>query len=116
MEASMQKAGKALAAVGSKVDPLETQRQMKQFAKENDRHTTAQSLVDEGIESALDSEEIDVESNILMQQVLDEVGLNFASKMQSAPVGTSLTEPTVQLEQEDDADDELMRHLAALKV
>ena len=111
----MQTAGKALAAVGAKVDPVATQQEMKKFAAATDRQQLMQMLMDDSIDNALDTDEMEGEADELVQQVLEEAGLEFAAQLKSTPTAAPVAAAPASAVQEDDGSDELMRRLASLR-
>ncbi|KAG7672007.1 hypothetical protein KSW81_004892 [Nannochloris sp. 'desiccata'] len=85
MASSLQQAGKAMSAVGTAVDPGKLQQNMKQFGKQSEIQSMQQSMLDEALDAALDTDDIGEESNMIFQQVLEEVGAELASKMVDTP-------------------------------
>ncbi len=85
MASSLQQAGKAMNAVGASLNQERLQQDMKQFTKQSEIANMTQSMLDDALDAALDTDDIAEESNVLYQQVLEEVGADLASKMVSTP-------------------------------
>lgn len=118
MATSVQKAGKALAAVGDRLDPVATQQQTKQFAREDAKQQAVQSLMDEAMLDTLGSEDLDEGAKVLVQQILDEAGVELKASLASVPAGVpGLPEGSqaVPATAEHEDDGELSRQLAALR-
>lgn len=96
-------------AVGTDVDPGKLQQDMKQFGKQTEIHSMQQSMLDEALDAALDTDDIGEESNLVFQQVLEEVGAELASKMVDTPLSAVPTreENAEKIETESDLADKL---------
>ena len=114
---SYQKSGKAMNAVSQSVNPAAVQQDMKNFAYRSEQQQAMQSFMDDVLDSALDPEGIGEDTNIVVQQLLDEVGIEFASKMANVP---AVAPPQPQRNAETvaadaKAEDRLAQQLAALR-
>ena len=72
-------------AVGTAIDPGRIQEDIKQFGKQSEIQSMQQSMLDEALDAALDTDDIGEESNLVFQQVLEEVGAELALKMADTP-------------------------------
>ena len=67
--ASMAKASEAMAAIGRTNDPQKMAATMQQFAKENAKMDLGQEMMDDSLDSALDEDGAEEETDDLMNQV-----------------------------------------------
>lgn len=101
--------------VSNAVDPSKLQKQMKEFARVGAEQEIRQSLINDSIDNALDTEEIEEETSDVVQQLLEEVGLEISSKLTSAPALPVRNQASQSNSEERTEDDELLRQLARLK-
>lgn len=106
---TMQKASGAMAAMGAAADPHAMQQNMAAFSRENQRMDMASDMMGDAIDGAFEDDED--ESDAIMSQVLDEIGIDLSTQLSSAPKHRSAN--TVQ--QQSAEDEELKQALAALK-
>lgn len=66
---SMDTAAKAMAAVGQANNPVEIQKIMQQFQKENAKMDMAGEMMDDALDSAFDTEDMEDETDDVMNQV-----------------------------------------------
>ncbi len=85
MASSLQQTCKVMNAVGASLNQERLQQDMKQFTKQSEIANMTQSMLDDALDAALDTDDIEEESNLIYQQVLEEVGADLASKMVSTP-------------------------------
>lgn len=78
-------ATKAMGAVNKALDPARMQQTMQDFEKQSTLMSMQQEMVDDVFEG-LDAEWADDDDEVLAQ-VMDEIGLDVASQMSSAPRG-----------------------------
>lgn len=111
---SMAQASKAMKGMNTALDPQKMSGQLQKFAQENAKLDMASEMMNDVIEDALDNEETEEESNELVSQVLDEIGVDVAAAMGSAPrkklAGPAAAEGTADVEL-----DSLEKRLAELK-
>ena len=78
--ASMAKASEAMVAIGRTNDPQKMAVTMQQFAKENAKMDLGQEMMDDSLDSALDEDGAEEETDDLMNQVYNNFYfLNFAA-------------------------------------
>ncbi|GAB4817674.1 hypothetical protein N2152v2_004720 [Parachlorella kessleri] len=82
---SMAHATKAMQAVGTAANLPQMHKNMQQFAQENARMEMASEMMDDALESTLDGDEVEDETNELVDQVLAGIGIDVAGQMASAP-------------------------------
>lgn len=115
MVGSLQKAGKAMNAMGQAVNPAAMQQDMKQFVRQTEQQQMTQSFMDDVLDAALDPEDIGEETNLVVQQLLDEVGVEFATKMAAVPAGRAPPQRQQVNEASKEDSDRLAQQLAALR-
>ncbi|EFN59444.1 hypothetical protein CHLNCDRAFT_138002 [Chlorella variabilis] len=109
---SMQVAGKAMAAMGAQNDPKKIMQNMQQFSRENAKMEMTGEMMDAAVEDAL-GDDVDEETDDVMAQVLDEIGIDLSSQIGAAP--KRVAAPAQQQRVEPEEEDELASRLAALK-
>jgi len=86
--AAVQAVGKvtdAMSAANSAIDAKQMQKVMNEFMKQNEIMNVREELMDDALVDAFDSEELDEEAEQITNQVLAELGLEMANKMDYAP-------------------------------
>lgn len=111
MGASLASAGKAMAAVGAAADLPGAQKAAQQFARESFAMDMAADVMD----SALEADDLEDESEDVVNQVLDEIGVDLSAAM--APAGKSRLANTAQATAAAPAteEDDILTRLSALK-
>lgn len=107
--ASMKQASQAMAALGAATDPQAMQQTMAAFSRENQKMDMASDLMGDAVDDAFDDDE--EESAEIMNQVLDEIGIDLSAKMGIAPKHRA----PVSNAQRNAEDEELNMALAALR-
>lgn len=115
MAGSLQNAGAAMQKMGARVDPASTQHQMQQFSYQQD---AAQSMIDDALDTALDGEDIEEGTQDVMQQLMDDIGVELTATLGSVPAtrpqATQQAAAVVSRPVAADDEDELMQKLSAL--
>eukprot|EP00871_Galdieria_phlegrea_P003654 jgi/Galph1/428/GphlegSOOS_G5220.1 len=95
---------------------------MKEYEKQNTGLATKQELMSDAADSAFEDNDIEGESEEVLQAVLDEVGLSYLSQMEATPKGqVSKGNKNVQLsgtnpsQTREDVDGDLVDRLTSLK-
>eukprot|EP01023_Acetabularia_acetabulum_P033701 TRINITY_DN31569_c0_g1_i1.p1 TRINITY_DN31569_c0_g1~~TRINITY_DN31569_c0_g1_i1.p1 ORF type:complete len:210 (-),score=57.64 TRINITY_DN31569_c0_g1_i1:152-781(-) len=101
----------AMGAMGKLMDPVKMGKQMQQFSVQNEKMAMAQEMFDDTLDDALDTDETEEESVDIMNQVLDEIGIDVSAKMSAAPN----KRVAVQQQEEQEAQDDLTERLAKLR-
>lgn len=97
-----------MAQMGKTLDPIKMQGTMQEFSMQNERMNMASEVMDDAIDSALDGDDVEDETEELMGQVLDEIGIDLSAAMGTAPGRKVAVQGRV-------AEEEVTARLAALK-
>ncbi|GFR49965.1 hypothetical protein Agub_g12103 [Astrephomene gubernaculifera] len=111
-------ATKTMTAMQAALDPARVGANMAAFSRETQRLDMASELIGEAVEGALGGEGEEEESAELVGQVLDEIGVDLAAGMKSAPrqrQAARAPAAPAAAEEEGDMDDDLVARLANLK-
>ncbi|KAL4431015.1 hypothetical protein ABPG75_006271 [Micractinium tetrahymenae] len=111
---SLGTAGKAMAQMGAATDVKQMQKNMMQFGRENAKMEMTGEMMDSAIEDALDGDGVEEETDDVMAQVLDEIGIDLSAQIGAAPkqrLPAQRHAAAAPAEEED----ELAMRLAALK-
>uniref|UniRef100_A0ACD5TJP9 Uncharacterized protein n=2 Tax=Avena sativa TaxID=4498 RepID=A0ACD5TJP9_AVESA len=84
--AGMQSASKAM-GVMNKQDPAKQMKVMQEFQKQSAQMDMTNEMMSDSIDNILDDDQAEEESDELANQVLDEIGVDVASQLSSAPKG-----------------------------
>lgn len=114
MGESMAKATEAMAAMGKTNDPAKIAETMQQFQKENAKMEMGQEMMDDNLDGIFDDDDTEAETSDLMNQVLDEIGVDITAQMGSAPAKKIAAPQKVSAAAQDE-EDNLTARLAALK-
>lgn len=105
---TMASTSKVMAQMGKTLDPVKMQGTMQEFSMQNERMNMASEVMEDAIDSALDGDDVEDETEELMGQVLDEIGIDLSAAMGVAPGRKVAAAP---VEEEED----VTARLAALK-
>lgn len=109
----MKGATKAMTAMNKEMAPGKQMKVMQDFQKQSAQMDMTTEMMTDAIDDVLDDDEAEDETDELTNQVLDEIGVNVASQLSSAPKGRIAGKNT------EDASssgmDELEKRLAALR-
>ncbi|CAL9751350.1 unnamed protein product [Musa acuminata subsp. burmannicoides] len=83
----MKGASKAMAAMNKQMEPAKQLKVMKEFQKQSSQMDMTIEMMSEAIDETLDKDEAEEETEELTNQVLDEIGVDVASQLSSAPKG-----------------------------
>ncbi|KAG6506112.1 hypothetical protein ZIOFF_031427 [Zingiber officinale] len=83
----MKGASKAMAAMNKQMEPGKQAKLMKEFQKQSSQMDMTLEMMSETIDETLDKDEAEEETEELTNQVLDEIGVDVASQLSSAPKG-----------------------------
>ncbi|XP_074573227.1 vacuolar protein sorting-associated protein 2 homolog 2-like [Curcuma longa] len=83
----MKGASKAMAAMNKQMEPGKQAKLMKEFQKQSSQMGMTLEMMSEAIDETLDKDEAEEETEELTNQVLDEIGVDVASQLSSAPKG-----------------------------
>ncbi|EKX54202.1 vacuolar protein sorting 2A [Guillardia theta CCMP2712] len=113
MVQSMAGISKAMGKMNAQVDIEQMNRVMQEFQRESEISDSKQDMLDEALESMFDEDGFEEEADSLTQQVLDEIGIDFASQVANPSRG-ALPARDQGVSEKDEIDD-LESRLAALK-
>lgn len=111
----------AMQAVADQLSPQMVIDDVKAFALADSKVGHAQDIMNEALNMDEEGLEIDEESNVVVQQLLQEVGLEVAAAAPAARVGAVAVPPQRRRNEgerngrEEEEEERLDRHLAALK-
>lgn len=111
--AGMKGASKAMGAMNKQMDPAKQLKVMQEFQKQSAQMDITTEMMSDSIDDVLDNDEAEEETEDLTNQVLDEIGVDIASQLSSAPKGR-IAGKNVQSSESSDVE-ELEKRLAALR-
>ncbi|XP_034549761.1 charged multivesicular body protein 2Ba [Notolabrus celidotus] len=115
MAGAMATSAKTMAAVNKKMDPQKTLKSMQDFQKENMKMGMTEEMINDTLDDIFDESGDEEESQDIVSQVLDEIGIEISGKMGKAPAaGKSI--PTAASSKATISDEEIERQLRALGV
>ncbi|KAM6970778.1 charged multivesicular body protein 2Ba [Aplochiton taeniatus] len=117
MAGAMSATAKTMQAVNKKMDPQKTLQTMQNFQKENMKMGMTEDMINDTLDEIFDESGDEEESQDIVNQVLDEIGIEISGKMVRAPAaGKSVPSSTASSKQPTISDDEIERQLRALGV
>lgn len=90
MADAMSTTTKAMVRMNKAVDVPGINKMMAEFMKENEKSEMMQEMMGDALDDALDQEGNTEEEEQIVQQVLDEIGINFQEEIPNAPMGVSM--------------------------
>ena len=87
ISAGMKGASKAMAAMNKQLEPTKQMKQMREFQKQSSQLDMTLEMMSDAIDETLDKDEAEEETEELTNQVLDEIGVDVALQLSSAPKG-----------------------------
>ncbi|XP_067116383.1 charged multivesicular body protein 2b [Osmerus mordax] len=116
MAGAMATTTKTMQAVNKKMDPQKTLQTMQNFQKENMKMEMTEEMMNDTLDDLFDESGDEEESEGIVSQVLDEIGIEISGKMVSAP-SASRNLPNASTSKSDGiSDEEIERQLKALGV
>ncbi|XP_057438530.1 vacuolar protein sorting-associated protein 2 homolog 3 [Lotus japonicus] len=109
----MKGASKAMAAMNKQMDPAKQAKVMLEFQKQSTQMDMTTEMMSDAIDDAIDNDEAEEETDELTNQVLDEIGVDVASQLSTAPKGRVSTKNTENVSSS--GIDDLEKRLAALR-
>ncbi|XP_074589989.1 vacuolar protein sorting-associated protein 2 homolog 3 isoform X2 [Curcuma longa] len=85
--AGMKGASKAMGAMNKQMEPAKQIKIMQEFQKQSAQMDMTSEMMSDSIDEVLDNDEAEDEIEDLTSQVLDEIGVDVASQLSSAPKG-----------------------------
>ncbi|KAG2444035.1 hypothetical protein HYH02_009233 [Chlamydomonas schloesseri] len=92
MADAMRGATKAMRAMNRRLNLPNLQNIMREFERQNERMEMTSEMMGDAVDDALQDEGEEEETDNLVSQVLDEIGIGNMTELASAPVGTRVTE------------------------
>lgn len=117
MAGAMSNTAKTMQAVNKKMDPEKTLKTMQDFQKENMKMGMTEDMINDTLDEIFDESGDEEESQDIVNQVLDEIGIEISGKMVRAPAaGKTVPSAASSSKQATISDDEIERQLRALGV
>ncbi|XP_037542296.1 charged multivesicular body protein 2Ba [Nematolebias whitei] len=117
MAGAMSSTAKTMQAVNKKMDPQKTLQTMQDFQKENMKMGMTEDMINDTLDEIFDESGDEEESQDIVNQVLDEIGIEISGKMVRAPAaGKNVPGAAAASKQATISDDEIERQLRALGV
>jgi len=102
-----------MGALNKQMAPEKQMKIMKEFQKQSAQMDMTNEMMSDSIDDVLDDDQAEEETEELANQVLDEIGVDIASQLSSAPKG-KIARKKVQVDESSELE-ELEKRLAALK-
>ncbi|CAJ1079895.1 charged multivesicular body protein 2b [Xyrichtys novacula] len=115
MAGAMSTTAKTMKAVNKKMDPQKTLKTMQDFQKENMKMGMTEDMINDTLDDIFDESGDEEESQDIVNQVLDEIGIEISGKMVRAPAAGKDV-PSAAASKATISDDEIERQLRALGV
>ncbi|GAA0163021.1 hypothetical protein Leryth_017451 [Lithospermum erythrorhizon] len=106
-------ATKAMSAMNKQMAPAQQAKVLQEFQKQSAQMDMTTEMMSDAIDDVLDEDEAEDETEDLTNQVLDEIGVDVASQLSTAPKGKILGKNAEDVGSSDI--DELEKRLAALR-
>ncbi|KAI9538258.1 Charged multivesicular body protein 2b [Dissostichus eleginoides] len=116
MAGAMASTAKTMQAVNKKMDPQKTLKTMQDFQKENMKMDMTEEMINDTLDEIFDDSGDEEESQDIVNQVLDEIGIEISGKMVRAPAAGKSLPSAASSKQATISDDEIERQLRALGV
>ncbi|CAI9107601.1 OLC1v1006994C1 [Oldenlandia corymbosa var. corymbosa] len=106
-------ATKAMSSMNKQMDPAKQMKVMRDFQKQSAQMDMTTEMMSDTIDDVLDDDEAEDETEELTNQVLDEIGVDVASQLSTAPKGKIAGKNTEDVSSS--GIDDLEKRLAALR-
>ncbi|XP_062303088.1 charged multivesicular body protein 2b [Osmerus eperlanus] len=116
MAGAMATTTKTMQAVNKKMDPQKTLQTMQNFQKENMKMEMTEEMMNDTLDDLFDESGDEEESEGIVSQVLDEIGIEISGKMVSAPSASRNLPSASTSKSAGISDEEIERQLKALGV
>ncbi|XP_076603550.1 charged multivesicular body protein 2Ba [Chaetodon auriga] len=116
MAGAMSSTAKTMQAVNKKMDPQKTLKTMQDFQKENMKMGMTEDMINDTLDDIFEDSGDEEESQGIVNQVLDEIGIEISGKMVRAPAAGKGLPGAASAKQATISDDEIERQLRALGV
>ncbi|KAB0401425.1 hypothetical protein E2I00_005389 [Balaenoptera physalus] len=115
MAGAMSTTAKTMQAVNKKMDPQKTLQTMQNFQKENMKMEMTEEMINDTLDDIFEGSDDEEESQDIVNQVLDEIGIEISGKMAKAP-SAARSLPSASTSKATISDEEIERQLKALGV
>ncbi|EPS60045.1 hypothetical protein M569_14759, partial [Genlisea aurea] len=112
---AMRGAGKAMAAMNKQMDPAKQAKVVRDFQRESAQIDMTTEMMADAIDDVLDNDEAEDETEELTNQVLDEIGVDIASQLSTAPKGKIGGRKKEDVAGSSTTQEDLEKRLAALR-
>nr|XP_046217064.1 charged multivesicular body protein 2b [Oncorhynchus gorbuscha] len=116
MAGAMSATAKTMQVVNKKMDPQKTLQTMQDFQKENMKMGMTEDMINDTLDEIFDESGDEEESQDIVNQVLDEIGIEISGKMVRAPAAGNNLPSASPKRKTQISDDEIERQLRALGV
>lgn len=116
MAGAMSSTAKTMQAVNKKMDPQKTLKTMQDFQKENMKMGMTEDMINDTLDDIFEDSGDEEESQDIVNQVLDEIGIEISGKMVKAPAAGKNVPGAASSSKATISDDEIERQLRALGV
>ncbi|XP_034043137.1 charged multivesicular body protein 2Ba [Thalassophryne amazonica] len=117
MAGAMSTTAKTMQKVNQKMDPEKVMKTMKEFQKENMKMGMTEDMISDTLDEIFEESGDEEESQDIVNQVLDEIGIEISGKMAKAPTaGKRLPGEASSSKQAGLTDEDIERQLRALGV
>ncbi|KAK7166177.1 hypothetical protein R3I93_006069 [Phoxinus phoxinus] len=116
MAGAMATTTKTMQAVNKKMDPQKTMQTLQNFQKETAKMDMTEEMMNDTLDEIFDGSDDEEESNDIVSQVLDEIGIEISGKMAHAPSAGRKQPSAATSKAGGISDDEIERQLKALGV
>lgn len=116
MAGAMSSTAKTMQAVNKKMDPQKTLKTMQDFQKENMKMGMTEDMINDTLDEIFEDSGDEEESQDIVSQVLDEIGIEITGKMAKAPAAGKSVPSAAASKKATISDDEIERQLRALGV
>jgi charged multivesicular body protein 2A len=116
MATAMQGVGKAMANMNQAMNLPAMQKIMRDFERENEKMDITQETMEDAMDGVMGDADDSDEEDLIVNQVLDEIGINVGQQMEAAPTGApAAAEPAAAAEEKDAGVAELEARLNNLR-
>ncbi|XP_065110978.1 charged multivesicular body protein 2b [Paramisgurnus dabryanus] len=116
MAGAMAKTTKTMQAVNKKMDPQKTMQTLQNFQKETAKMDMTEEMMNDTLDEIFEGSDDEEESQDIVNQVLDEIGIEISGKMARAPAANQ-RKPSASTSKADEiSDEDIERQLKALGV
>ncbi|XP_068185362.1 charged multivesicular body protein 2Ba [Antennarius striatus] len=116
MAGAMASTTKTMQSVNKKMDPQKTLKTMKEFQQENMKMDMNEEMINDTLDDIFDESGDEEESQDIVNQVLDEIGIEISGKMGKAPAAGKNLPSASQSKKATLSDEDIERQLKALGV